>query len=347
MNNPFISFIVPVYNAASYLPECLDSILAQTYTNYEIVAVNDGSSDDSLEVLRRYEEKHSKLFTVIDQKNGGAASARNNGMDAAKGAYIAFVDGDDVLLPDYLEVMVRNIESDNADLVVSGCLVFDSSTREQVGGRVATDWTVEFSNGIAHVFQYGPWAKLISTSLIRENSLYFIAGEIMEDGPFSMAIDFLSNNCISLPYVGYLYRRHETSVSANVRKTGSNSEKRSFSFNGFSYACEKVLAGRDDRYYRPLEYCICKALAGFVFASSQQAGPEELKLTCSRSKELLDKFFPDIANNKEIRIRNYKSLPLSHRVATSLLRFSYLHNCIYPVARTVQFFDRRLRRRNT
>ena len=92
--SPLISIIVPVYNVEDYIRPCLDSILAQTYTNFEAILVDDGSKDGSGSVCDEYAEKDSR-FIVVHKENGGVSSARNKGLEIAKGEYIAFVDSDD------------------------------------------------------------------------------------------------------------------------------------------------------------------------------------------------------------------------------------------------------------
>lgn len=94
-NNPFISVIVPVYNVGKYLEECLESLVNQTLENIEIICVNDGSTDNSLNVLNEYRKK-DKRITVVNKANGGVSSARNIGLRIARGEYIAFVDADDI-----------------------------------------------------------------------------------------------------------------------------------------------------------------------------------------------------------------------------------------------------------
>nr|WP_319489806.1 glycosyltransferase [uncultured Caproiciproducens sp.] len=99
---PKISIIIPVYNVEKYVGKCLSSLVEQTYTDFEIIAVNDGSKDDSLDILHRFEERYD-FVTVVNQKNSGIANARNNGLAAARGEYVCFVDSDDYVAPTYLE----------------------------------------------------------------------------------------------------------------------------------------------------------------------------------------------------------------------------------------------------
>ena len=105
-NPPVISVIIPVYNAERYLRECLTSLVNQTFRAYEIIAVNDGSTDGSLAILRHFQKDWPQL-RVIDQENGGVSAARNVGMAAARGEYLGFMDADDTVAPNYLERLYR------------------------------------------------------------------------------------------------------------------------------------------------------------------------------------------------------------------------------------------------
>ena len=115
MSNPKISVIIPVYNAAQYLEKCLDSVLAQTFTDFELLLIDDGSKDSSGEICDRYAESDSRI-RVFHKPNGGVSSARNLGLDNAKGEWITFVDADDELSEDALESLLV----ENADFVVCG-----------------------------------------------------------------------------------------------------------------------------------------------------------------------------------------------------------------------------------
>lgn len=106
MSDGLVSVIIPVYNRATLVPQAIDSILSQTYDNVEIIAINDGSTDNSLEVLRKYEKKWPDKVRVINQDNQGQVLARNNGIKASTGEYIAFLDSDDRWLPQKLELQL-------------------------------------------------------------------------------------------------------------------------------------------------------------------------------------------------------------------------------------------------
>ena len=103
---PEVSVVVPIYNVAEYLPKCIESILAQTYPDYELILVNDGSKDTSPEIAEDYAKKDSRI-RVIHKPNGGLSDARNEGMKYASGKYISFIDSDDFIEPDMLEKCVH------------------------------------------------------------------------------------------------------------------------------------------------------------------------------------------------------------------------------------------------
>lgn len=110
-----VSIIVPVYNVESYLNECIDSIINQTYRNLEIILIDDGSTDLSGEICDRYKEIDSRIL-VIHQKNQGAANAKNNGLDLATGDYISFVDSDDYISKVFIETMMKSLQQNNSDI---------------------------------------------------------------------------------------------------------------------------------------------------------------------------------------------------------------------------------------
>ncbi len=117
ISHPLISIIVPVYNVEKYLQECLDSVLAQTYKNLEIILIDDGSTDNCPQICDDYAAK-DKRIKVIHQKNQGVSAARNAGLKMAKGEYIGFVDSDDYIKPDMYEYLYQLISKDNADMAM-------------------------------------------------------------------------------------------------------------------------------------------------------------------------------------------------------------------------------------
>lgn len=133
MHSKLISVIIPVYNTSEYLPRCLDSVRNNTHQELEVLCINDGSRDNSLEVLNAYAAQDSRI-RVIDQKNAGVSAARNRGLDEAAGEYIAFVDSDDWIHRQYFEILLDGLWKHNADVAVcveqETCKYLEGSNQE-------------------------------------------------------------------------------------------------------------------------------------------------------------------------------------------------------------------------
>ena len=126
---PFFSIIIPVYNVEQYLQDCLNSVVKQYYIDYELICVNDGSTDGSLVVLEEYQQKYPQI-TIISQQNKGLSAARNAGIQAAKGDYLFFLDSDDWIEPNTLEMLAR--KQSGEDLICfNGRRVFEDGTTEE------------------------------------------------------------------------------------------------------------------------------------------------------------------------------------------------------------------------
>ncbi|MDB9900852.1 glycosyltransferase [Gammaproteobacteria bacterium] len=133
--NPSVSVVMPVYNAEQYLDQAIQSILDQTFTNFEFIIINDGSSDSSLEILRKYKEQDKRIL-LIDKKNGGIVEALNDGLSIAKGNFIARMDSDDIAHSVRLEKQIRVFDNNpEIDLVYTGTTLIDKN-----GAMVCDSW---------------------------------------------------------------------------------------------------------------------------------------------------------------------------------------------------------------
>ncbi|MDE7144743.1 MAG: glycosyltransferase [Duncaniella sp.] len=213
MTTPLISIVVPVYNVAEYLPRCMDSLLAQDYPNIEIILVDDGSTDNSLEICRSYESDRVRVFSV---ENGGAASARNYGIGqcARESQYLAFVDSDDSVEPGYISRMAASV-SQGCNLVVCSMIhIYNDCFANSITVPLqsVTMNNIRHSREFAALLKSGimnpPWNKLFRLDIIRENNLRFKDMRSLED------IDFVFNyikHCssvrfISEPLYNYIHR---------------------------------------------------------------------------------------------------------------------------------------------
>ena len=173
MENQLISIIIPLYNAQGYIDHIVPCVMQQTYPNLEILLVNDGSTDDTLEKCQAY-QAHDGRIRVLSQKNGGVSAARNRGLAEAKGEYISFVDADDYLKPDFIEVLYRAATAEGCDVVCSDYLETGSYDLAPLGSGSSprTERTIESRTDVLQDYckntdQYGAvvWAKLWKRTL--------------------------------------------------------------------------------------------------------------------------------------------------------------------------------------
>lgn len=170
---PKVSVIVPVYNAEKYLIQCIDSILAQTFTDFELILVNDGSKDSSGKICDEYARKDNRII-VIHKENGGVSSARNIGIDITQGDWIVFVDSDDYISADY----IMNIYPHDEDFGVCSiqCIGNSSKLLKFKTDKIITrnqiaDWIL--CNSQEFSFIATPWAKIYKTKIIKENDIIY------------------------------------------------------------------------------------------------------------------------------------------------------------------------------
>ena len=214
-----ISVIVPVYNAEKYLNDCLRSIAKQTYGNFEVILINDGSSDKSESICLNFCKLDSR-FNYYCQQNSGVSAARNNGIDIASGVFITFIDSDDFWEPKYLEILYNTIISDNYDLV---CASFRSVYKN--GRHISSKLPRYIINSadelIAICYQTNMtiilgscWGKLYRTSLVKQNSIVFPVNlKYYEDNIYNLQIFSKIKSAILIPDVVYNYRINNDSVS--------------------------------------------------------------------------------------------------------------------------------------
>lgn len=219
-----LSVIVPCYNTEAFLPRCLDSLIAQTLGGIEVVCVNDGSPDGSLAVLRRYESARPDLIRVIDQPNGGIWSARLAGTEAARGAYVAYVDSDDYVEPSFAADLYETAEREGAEIVVCGFRRFEGATGQTLS-RELGDPRPSFDPHAepGRILEVNPavWNKCFRRSLIGRMRRLENPPEILEDVAMSMLTYLASSGTVAFtgttPY-NYQVRPGSLINSVTVRQ---------------------------------------------------------------------------------------------------------------------------------
>ena len=270
-----ISAILPVYNVAPYLRKCLDSVLKQTYSNLEILLIDDGSTDDSSDICDEYAQRN-KNIRVIHKENGGVSSARNLGINESKGEYITFIDSDDIVEPD----MIENMHSDavNNGVLLSCCQMdvveINGKVRALDNGRTGLYTKDEvlnnyFTNQFIKDQFYGPYNKLFHKTII--NRTFFKPYKLGEDILFMFEVLLKVDKVYISNHMAYHYMHREGSAM-----TSTFSPKRL----DYIYAGEEMLRickERCPQFSQSLE----KWLFVHTIVSLRQINMSSLKKECS------------------------------------------------------------------
>lgn len=215
-DQPYISFIIPVYNSEQYLQRCLDSILGQSYQNIEIICIDDGSTDGSGFLLEDYAIAHENQVHVYHQENHGIAATRNTGIRLAQGKYLAFIDNDDWIDSDWastLQELASNHEE--PDVICSGY------RRPNENGNIVTQVSLDEQGEWSPYLIGAPWAKLYRTDYVRGNNLSFFETNIGEDLPFVIAAVSSADKIVVSAYSGYNWFYNTSSVSNTIHKSSA------------------------------------------------------------------------------------------------------------------------------
>lgn len=214
-----ISVIVPVYNSCAYLKNCIDSILRQTYSDLEIICVNDGSTDGSLRILKELEQQDSRII-VLSQDNAGVAAARNAGLEIAQGEYVAFVDSDDELQPDMYEVLINLAQENGSDITHCGYrkMYLDGTSKDICGtGQLLVQTADEAICCLlaGERFVSGLWNKLYRTNAIADIR-FDTQLKINEDTLFNVQAFRRAEKTVFIDLPKYLYFERENSACART-----------------------------------------------------------------------------------------------------------------------------------
>ena len=216
----FISLIIPVYNVEQYLPDCLNSVVAQTNSDYEVICVNDGSTDGSLTILEEFQNRYNQI-TVITQQNKGLSGARNAGILAAKGDYLFFLDSDDWIEPNTLEILAQKQRGE--DLVCfNGRRVFEDGSTEEPDNEIE-----ELNlNGWEYYCKYAlvrrkfhfvcSVLRLYRREYLLKNKLFFEEGIYHEDNLFTPLACYYAQTVKVIPDCLYVYRIRKGSITQSV-----------------------------------------------------------------------------------------------------------------------------------
>jgi len=214
-----ISIIVPVYNSAKYLKRCINSLINQTLKEIEIILINDGSTDDSENIIKSYNDPR---IVLISQKNQGQSVARNTGLKYAQGEYIGFVDSDDWIDLNFYEKLYQNANQENADIAVANIVRLHKTNRKyylKYDKKVITQNADEKFRLCDVPDRCYVWNKIYKANKLKEKELKFKEGIFFEDVIFTPEALFHLEKLVTVPDTNYFYwRRPGSTVTLNTCK---------------------------------------------------------------------------------------------------------------------------------
>lgn len=318
-----LSVIVPVYNTSNYLKKCLNSLVNQTLDDIEIIIVNDGSTDDSEEIIKKYESEYKNKILFINKKNGGQGSARNIGIKRASGDYIGFVDSDDFVDKNMFKTMYEEAIENDSDIVI--CALNDYFEKNKQSSEIHLNLKEDVSinealvNSIPSVVN-----KIYKKDLILKNELLFDENIWYEDFPYSMQLILNANKIryIDKCYYYYFHRIKSTMHNENIEKNLDILKAFDILIN---YLKEKNIY---DRYQDEINYL---ALKEIYIATINRIVRTSNK---NKDKKVIIKKIKQYVSNFSIRKNKYfKTLSFNYKLSYYLIKFRlyFLINILFKL----------------
>lgn len=288
-----VSIIVPIYNTEKYLKKCLDSLVNQTLNDIEIILVNDGSTDNSQNIINEYTAKYPDKIKAFTKENGGQASARNLGISQASGEYLAFVDSDDWVEFNMYEELCNKAIKENLDIVCCNEYLVINNEKKKNFNRLI------YPNDITNNYiikESGPWNKLIKRNLIINNNIWFLENRIYED---LAIIPTLALYTDKIGYIDcYLYN-YVIREGSTMNQTEYNKK-----LEDIFVVMEELSTKLQDNHKEELEFLYIKHLlfdASLRFLQYKEGRNEMKKIIF-----IMKQNFPNWKNNKYFKQENFK-----------------------------------------
>lgn len=308
-----VSVIIPVYNAEKYLEKCLDSLVNQSYQNFEVIFVNDGSTDKSLQMLQEFIKRDPEKFRVFSKKNGGQSSARNLALSHIRGEYTTFLDSDDYYDDDYLEILYIAAKKNDSDMVVSGQKKVDEFGKVYMNIDYPVD---KYPDTVMRRLNFA--GKLYRTTYMQKHNMKFAVGKTYEDNPFNLIMIFLAKNLVILPYSGYYQVGHPGST------TTKKIQEEKLPYKEIEDSISYIVCHRDEiNNFAIFEFTVLSFFTYFIFQANKKhmylnfkdrkSDIEVIMHLCTFVQGILDRYFPKYWKNKYIGIFKNYELPLSQR----------------------------------
>ena len=313
---PNVSIIIPVYNSEKYISKCLDSLINQTYKDYELLIVNDGSTDNSQNIINEYKNKYPEIIVLKEQENLGVAVTRNNAIEEAKGKYIMFIDNDDFVDKDYVETFVKEIEKNDYDVILGGY------RRPNKEGKIVKELKLPQEDW-AKFMIFAPWARIYKREYLIKNDIKFLHVNIGEDVFFNIQAMLISDKIKIIDYIGYNWFYNEQSVSNTKQKNINNLQ-----IYKLLNSCYDILLKKNilEKHYEIIEMYFIRYIVWFLLFSTKKVKYETIKLEYTKIFNWLKERFPNYRNNQLIGMFTPKGEILSVRLTVYIfMKMEKLH----------------------
>ena len=308
-----VTVIIPVYNSEKYISKCLDSILNQSYDDYEILIVNDGSKDNSKRIVDEYKGKYPEKIIFYNQENKGVSITRNESIKKANGKYVMFVDNDDYLDSDYIEKYVNAIEEADYDIAIGGYRRITEKNKILQQVKLKDE---EWSKLIV----MAPWAKIYNKQFLIDNNITFLKNNLGEDVYFNLKAMFLCKNIKIIDYIGYNWFFNTASVSNTIQKNITELQVYELLNNCYEELKESKLM---EKNYEILKTYFTRYIIWLLYFSTKGLDKKTIYNEYDKLFKWLEQKFPDYKKNKMISFTKPKGERFNIRVFTKVFLIAH------------------------
>ncbi|MBQ6144122.1 MAG: glycosyltransferase [Clostridia bacterium] len=273
---PKVSAVVPVYNSAEYLPQCLESIINQSLNDIEIICVNDGSTDNSLDILKEYKNKDPRVV-IVDKPNGGVSSARNAGLKAAKGKYVEFIDSDDLINVETFKNLFEEAEACDADIVTFEKTWFNKNAEPNINQK--PEYDIKDTEHYVHDESENPFERDLNCNVIHDkfykreflinNNLFFDERVKLGEDSLFCWMSFIRTNTIAVDKNTYYY--HRSAIETSLMGSATNQKW----FTNYMLIISHLIEHKDDFKFEGSNEWILSWAVGYGTELLNFGTPEE------------------------------------------------------------------------
>ncbi len=296
-----ISVIIPVYNTEKYLRQCLDSVMKQTFQDFELLIVDDGSTDSSAAIIKEFSEKYPGRIRSFFQKNQGQSAARNKALQEARGRYVMFVDSDDYIGEKYMETLYETAVREQSDMVICDYI------KVSMDGSFLKHCHANFSENGIRIPSHISCNRIISRELLNRYGLRYANGVICEDIPFMLKVEAVADNIRIISLAEYYYRTNPQSTTLTLKKRNLQMTQMPFqALKDCVEFCRKYDSSYSDER---MGFFLCRIWTTFIFDVGRGCKKTVRQGMCREVTAFMKEYFPYYYKNPYVRLGAFRDLP--------------------------------------